>query len=295
MPPMGFGWLALVLVAVSSLAYSAVDLLRKLLVGGMRPLPLLFFMSAGQVPFFLAWWIVAPGTVSPGYLLPAAGSLLLNIAANVLYLEAIRLSPLSLTVPFLSLTPVFTAALAVPALGEVPRSGQALGIVLVVIGAFALNLQHGAAATPGAAWRAFRNERGSVLMTLVALLWSGASPLDKLAMLHASVPFHALVLNGGIAVAVAIVLIGRRRTAELAAPASARPALLLTVLASVVGLAFILVAVTIAWVGMVETLKRAAGSVLALLIGRRFFGEPLTLPKLIGVALMVAGVGAILL
>jgi drug/metabolite transporter (DMT)-like permease len=202
---------------------------------------------------------------------------------------------LSVTVPILSLTPVFTAAIAVPALGEVPRLGQALGVVLVVIGAFALNLERGVAATPSAAWRAFRGERGSVLMCLVALFWSGASPLDKLAMAHASVPVHALVLNGGIALATALYLALRGRAGELVAPPSSWLPLALAAVVSVVGLTFILLAVTVAWVGMVETLKRAFGSAIVLVVGRRFFGESVTPAKLFGVALMIAGVAGILL
>jgi uncharacterized membrane protein len=290
---LGFTWLALLFIALSSLAYSALDLLRKLLVERMQPLPLLFFLSIGQLPAFLVWSTFEPMRIGWGYVLPAGVSVVLNIVANILFLEAVRLSPLSLTVPFLSLTPVFTAALAAPMLGEVPTSRQVAGILLVVIGALRLNLSRGTAATPRALWHAFRNERGSVLMTFVALLWSVASPLDKLAMGHASIPLHGFVLNAGVGIGVLVVLVGRGRADELKWSQSGGGPMVLAILASVVGLAFLLLAIATSWVGLVETLKRAIGSVLALILGYRVFAEPMTSNKLLGVLLMMAGVGLV--
>jgi drug/metabolite transporter (DMT)-like permease len=287
---MGFTWLALLFIALSSLAYSGLDLFRKLLVEGMRPMPLLFFLSIGQVPPFLAWLAFEPTGVGCGYALPATGSVVLNIVANLLFLEAVRLSPLSLTVPFLALTPVFTAAIAVPMLGEVPTGLQVGGILLVVAGALRINLARGASGTPAALWRAFRSERGSVLMALVALLWSVASPLDKLAMEHASVPFHGLVLNAGVGVGVLLVMLGRRQGAEVRLSRAQAMPMLLAILASVLGLAFLLLAIAATWVGLVETLKRALGSALALVIGYRVFKEPVTGNMVLGIVLMALGV-----
>jgi uncharacterized membrane protein len=287
---MGFTWLALLFIALSSLAYSALDLLRKLLVEGMRPMPLLFFLSVGQVPAFFAWLAFAPTGIGLGYVLPATGSVVLNIVANLLFLEAVRLSPLSLTVPFLALTPVFTAAIAVPMLGEVPSTLQVGGILLVVVGAMRLNLARGATGTPAALWQAFRSERGSVLMALVALLWSVASPLDKLAMEHANVPLHGLVLNAGVGVGVLAVMLARRQGGELRMSRAQSMPMLLAVLASVLGLAFLLLAIAATWVGLVETLKRAVGSALALVIGYRVFKEPVTGNMVLGIVLMALGV-----
>ena len=75
----------------------------------------------------------------------AAGSeLVAYTAASILYVQAVNLSPLSLTIPYLGFTPVVVTVLAYPLLGEVPalqvrRSGL-IGIALVVMGAIALNL-----------------------------------------------------------------------------------------------------------------------------------------------------------
>ena len=59
-------------------------------------------------------------------------------------------------------------------------------------------------------------------------------------------------------------------------------------------LGFQLLALQHAWVGFVDTVKRGIGSALALVFGRVFFAEPLTLRKVLAVGAIVAGVTVML-
>lgn len=286
---------ALLLVLATSLAWSGVDASRKELATHVQPVPLLFLLTAAAAPLF-ALWLVVDGmpAVQPGYLLPAFASVGFNVAANLAFLTALRVSPLSVTVPLLSLTPVFTALLAVPLLGERPTWLQALGILLVVAGAFALNLPDEESLSPAAFLRSWRRERGALWMTAVALLWSLCVPLDKLAVERSSGPFHGLVLNAGLAVAILAVLLAGRRLPELAHVARARRAFVLAVFLSAAALGLQLLAIQVVWVGLVETLKRSIGNVSALLFGRLLFAESVTPRKLLAVLLLGIGVALIL-
>src|SRR5580658_5410692 len=109
----------LLLVLAASLAGSGFDLTRKLLGRQLAPLPMVVLLAAGSVPLFgLA--LLGQGGGLPhgtGYFAPALGSVLLNLAANLAFLESVRRAPLSTTVPLLSLSPAFTAILGVPLLG----------------------------------------------------------------------------------------------------------------------------------------------------------------------------------
>jgi uncharacterized membrane protein len=278
---------ALLLVLGSSLAWSAHDVSRKFLVGRIRPVPLAFLLTAAAAPLFGLWTVIdGVPAVQPGYALPAVSSVLLNIAANLMFFAALRSSALSVTIPLLSLTPVFTALLAIPMLGEVPATRQWLGIVLVVAGAFALNLP---AERPYWRW-----ERGAALMASVALLWSLTVPLDKLAMARASAPLHATVLCGGVAIGVLAVLVWQRRLGELAELRRVKGVFVLALATSLAALGLQLLAMQQVWVGLVETLKRGLGNVSAVVFGRAVFGEPVTLRKLLAVGLMAAGVALIL-
>ena len=177
---------ALALLIGCGVAFSISDLYRKLLGSWVTPLPLLFALSAGMVPAFGVWFLIQ-GPEAPGsaYWVPGIGSSILNVASNLALLEAVRRSPLSVTIPLLSLTPVFTTILAVPILGEIPGARQWLGITAVVVGAFWMNLEPGSLSIRKA-WKTFSTEPGSRLTVIVALLWSMAMPLDKIAVVNSS-------------------------------------------------------------------------------------------------------------
>jgi drug/metabolite transporter (DMT)-like permease len=132
--------LPFLLVVAASVASSGFDLFRKVLVRHLAPVPMVFLLATASVPLFGAAVLFGePAPVRPAYWLPALGSVALNVVANLTFLEAVRISPLSVTVPLLSLTPVFTALLGFALLGERPAPLDLAGIALVVIGAFWLN------------------------------------------------------------------------------------------------------------------------------------------------------------
>lgn len=292
--------LALAVVVGCALAWASFDFLRKAILRWMDPMPLVFLLTALQTPLF-ALWVAGTGAAGPppgelrGYLLPAAGSVALGVVSNVLFVVAIKISPLSLTIPLLSLTPVFTTLLAIPLLGQVPRPIQVVGIGLVVIGALALHRRTGGVDAAGETpWRAFLRERGAVMMAAVALMWSVGLPLDKLAIDHASPAFHALVLSGGVAAGLGLVLAVRGRLGAVAA-ARRRPGLLVLALtASAVALALQVVAIQVVLVSVVETVKRGLGNAAAVAVGGGVFGERVGAAQWLAVALMAAGVALIL-
>ena len=286
---------ALLLVIGCAVAFSLADLLRKLLAERLRALPLLVALSAGMAPFFLAWlpWDEGGGPAA-GYWLPGMGSAALNLVANLAFLQAVRIAPLSLTIPVLSLTPVFTTLLAVPLLGEVPSGRQLAGIGLVVLGVLGLNLGLSRGAGPGHLLHALGREKGSQLMVLTALCWSLAMPLDKLALAEAGPAFHGLALNAGVALGALAVLAAQGRAAELRRLGE-RPGLLALLIAvGAVALVLILLAILQTWIGFVETMKRGIGSFLAVVWGRTLFGEPVTAQKVVSVAVIAAGVALIM-
>ncbi len=292
--------LAVSIVFACALAWASFDFLRKTILRWMDPMPLVFLLTALQTPLFAAW---AAGAAAPSrseawlYVLPAAASVALNVVSNVLFVVAIKVSPLSLTIPLLSLTPVFTTLLAIPMLGQVPRPFQVVGIGLVVVGALALH--RGPARNAGGEavgpWRAFVREPGSVMMAAVALMWSITPPLDKLAIDHSSPAFHGLVLSAGVALGLGAILAARGRLRSVAA-ARRHPGLLVTALAaSAVALALQLLAIRIVLVSIVETVKRGVGNAAAVAVGSAVFGERVGAAQWLAVALMAAGVALILL
>ena len=290
--------LGIALVVGATLCFSLFDLLRKKLTGRLSDAFLVMVLALGAVPLYGIWVTVQPPRgVSSAYIWPGLASVACNLGANYGFLRSVRISGLSAVIPLLSLTPVFTSLLAIPLLGELPGAQEWLGIAMVV--AAALALQFGERS--GGEKRPWALGAGAWWMILVAFLWASALPLDKLATEASNAAFHGLVMHLGVGLSVvALVLRGfrqapaRGRGARTRAGAGTWALLLTGVVLGAAAQALQLLSLQHAWVGFVETVKRGIGSSLALVLGRLFFAEPLTLRKVATVAVIAAGVAVML-
>lgn len=252
-------------------------------------------LVAGQAPPFAVWAAVDGGfAYGVGYWAPALGSVAVNFVANLAFIHAFRVAPISLAIPLLSLTPVATALLSVPMLGELPTAVEWAGIALVVAGAVLLNLRAGREASFGRLLRAAARNRGVQLMLVVVLCWSLTPPLDKLALAHSTPAAHGFVLCAGVALAVLALLVAQRRAGEVRQVARAPAVYLVAVAVSVAGLALQLFAYRLVYVAFVETFKRGLGNAMALVYGRFVFAERVGWAEVAAVTLMAAGVALIL-
>jgi drug/metabolite transporter (DMT)-like permease len=111
-----------------------------------------------------------------------------ELVSYLLYIRAIKISPLSLTIPFLSLTPVFLIFVSFFILGELPDAVGVIGIILVSIGGYTLNL-HLSPQGILEPLKAIVRERGSLYMIIVSFIFSINSTLGKLAILHSNPTF----------------------------------------------------------------------------------------------------------
>jgi len=122
------------------------------------------------------------------YMVSFCTALPLELGAIFLYYKALRISPLSLTLPFLSVTPVFLILFSLIIVGDPVSPAGAAGIVLIGLGGFTLNLSNLRAGFLGP-FRAVAKERGSLYMLSIALVYAFTSSLGKLAIDHSSAAF----------------------------------------------------------------------------------------------------------
>ena len=270
----------------TALCWAGLDVVRKALAGKASPSALAVFLLLGQLPFLGAWAAYDQSWVrDAGYWPPAVASMGMNALANVLFMRSVQLSPLSRTVPFLSLTPVISALAAIPLLGGVPGSMHWAGISLVVLGALVLNSD-----LADSWWRSLSHEKGAPYMIAVAFLWAFSTALDKRALGHASPASHAFLLSAGSATILASWILARGKQGELRAVVRAPKGLLAGLIGlAAAALALQMLALQWLWVAVIETLKRALGVVGSVVFGRLFFREPATPRKLAAMGLMVAG------
>lgn len=163
-------------------------LIVRFVVPGLLLLPVTFFHPLPSVPPVFWLWIVV--------LVP------FELLAMWLYMLAIRDSPLHLTLPYLAFTPVFNVLTGFVILGETVSVTGFSGILLMVVGAYFLNLEknRGSQESWFAPFVVIIQTRGSRYMLGVAAIYSLTSVLSKRAMLYATPasfgPFYFTVLGG---------------------------------------------------------------------------------------------------
>jgi len=116
----------------------------------------------------------------------------LELCAFILYTKALKVSPLGLSLPFLSLTPVFLIIVPYLVLGESISLPGAAGVLCIAAGGYTLNIKkfREGILEPFAA---IRKEKGSLMMIAVAFLYSFTSVLGKKAIEHSSPVFFGII------------------------------------------------------------------------------------------------------
>jgi drug/metabolite transporter (DMT)-like permease len=155
-------------------SYSAWALvLIRFFVPGVLLLPVLFIYPLPDAPpVFWAWLAV---------LFP------LELLAMTLYMKAIRDAPLYQTLPYLAFTPVFNIVTGWLVLGEQVSLTGGLGILMVVLGAYYLNLEQ-LNNKKRFAWmvplQSIMYQQGSRRMLMAAIIYSFTSVAGKAAMAY---------------------------------------------------------------------------------------------------------------
>jgi len=253
------------------------------------------FTFAGVLLFPLLFWHLPPTPPAPfwGWI---AVLVPLEILAMWLYMVAIRDSPLSLTLPYLAFTPVFTTLSGFLVLGERISGKAFLGIAFVALGAYVLNVER-KPRKQARAWiaplKAIVTESGSRYMLGAAALYSVTSVVGKKAMQLTSPVFfgsaYFMVLS---LVAMSLFSIKNPRILCVLWKRPSMHFLIGGMMAIMVITHFI--AIDRAQVACIIAVKRTSMFV-GVMYGVFFFGEKHVLQHVAGTLLMLAGITIIVM
>lgn len=287
--------MGLALAIICSLSFVALDILRKLLGRHLPAIQIVIGINMGAASVFMGV-LIATGIKQWDitFIMVVAVELVAHIAASILYVQAVTLSPLSLTIPYLGFTPVVVTLLAYPLLGEVPSLLGLGGITLVVMGTIALNL--GKSNRLSELLSLPFHEPGSWRMLVVAGIWGVMTPLDKIAIAHGSEALLAFSLSAGSALLLGAKCLCEIPKKTISTKKSGYIILLLMAAALVAGIAVMsqFFAYRELLVAYVETIKRA-GSLVSITIGALAFNEKGLTQSLPATALIILGIILIIL
>ncbi|HPI92871.1 MAG TPA: DMT family transporter [Deltaproteobacteria bacterium] len=282
-------WLPLSLVA--AFASATADALLKRHFHHLSP----YEMGAVRLVYALPWLAIGLlfipwPAVDRLFFTAIACGLPLEITALLCYMKAIKVSPLSLTLPFLAFTPAFLVLSGRIILHENLTFGGMLGILLIVAGSYCLHLSEIRAGL-FAPFRAIAREQGSRLMLLTALIYSITSALGKLGVLHSSPAFFGIVYFTCLSVIMLAVmpLVPGLKMQRL----GGKPLAGLTVGITYAVMVFShMAAISMVQAAYMIALKRTS-LLIGVLYGAFLFREEKIYERLIGAAIMLGGVFAI--
>lgn len=280
-------WVLYALIAAFTLATSdaltkkALSLHNEYLIAWLR---LLFSLPA----LFVSLLFIPIPPIDKDFYIAFFTALPLEIIAIIFYIKALKLSPLSLTLPFLSLTPVFLIIVPYILLGEKVSFLGALGVLLIAIGGYTLNLKDfkKGVLEPFAA---IKREKGSVFMIIVALIFSFTSSLGKRAIDHSSpIFFGATYIAVLVLVLTPIALYkGREELRLIFNNGAIRASILPGMLHSVMIISH-MIAMSMTKVAYMISVKRLS-LLIGVFYGYLFFKESAIRERLLGTVLMLAG------
>jgi drug/metabolite transporter (DMT)-like permease len=279
---MQFSWALLSLISAFTLATSdaftkkILDSHNEYTVAWLRlifSLPLLFviflFIPVPELDkeFYTAFFLALP----------------LELLSIVMYIKALRVSPLSLSLPFLALTPVFLIFVSYVILGEKVSFRGAIGILFIAAGSYTLNISkiREGILEP---ILAITKEKGSVLMIGVALIYSITSSLGKMAIKHSSPLFFGISYYTALALLFTPIALYKGKETRRG---TALTVLLPGIFYSLMVISH-MVAISLAKVAYVISVKRMS-LIIGVLYGYFFFKEKNIRERLFGAMMMFSG------
>jgi len=279
---MDYGWAILALTAAFTLATS--DALTKKALLSYNEYTVAWLRLVFTLPLlFIIFLFIPIPELDRDFYIAFLLALPLEILSIVLYIKALRLSPLSLTLPFLSLTPVFLIFISYLILGEKVSLGGAAGILLIAAGGYALNIHKIKEGIFGP-FRAITKEKGSILMIGVALIYSFTSSLGKMAIEHSSPLFFGVTFFTALTISLTpIAFYKGGKFNGRAALSSLLPGFFYSLM-----VVSHMIAISLAKVAYVISIKRTS-LIIGILYGYLLFREEKIRERLLGALLMFIG------
>ncbi|MGC9363510.1 MAG: EamA family transporter [Fidelibacterota bacterium] len=163
------------------------------------------------LPFLLPLlFLINIPEIQPGFWSAMMLLVVLDLITTFLYMRAIQIAPLSLTIPYLGLSPIFLLLIPALVLGEKLSLLGIIGVLLVSVGTYTLQIDR---AKFGffEPWLAIFKNRGSLYMLIVALLYSVTATYGKVAIIKSSPLFMTIVYFSLLAAGFSLIVLFTER------------------------------------------------------------------------------------
>ena len=285
--------MSILICIISAFFWAAFDLTRKLSLQKISSVSLLLIFTLGQTLIFGSWvFYEDPFLNVKSYIIPGLALIIISLFSALLFLKAIKQSDLSLTIPLLSLSPLFSSLFSLIFLNEKLSYFQYIGVFLIIFGTLILYSKR---ITLGEILKSFKvliNNRSARLMFVVSLIWSLTPVLDKLCLKNSSINIHGFIQSFGLVILLTSLL--KREKHEIIGLKKNWKLILITTFTGIIATVLQFYAILFNYVPIMEAIKRSVGQLSSVVFGKIFFKEKITKPKILGVIVLSFGVYYIL-
>ncbi|HBU05465.1 MAG TPA: hypothetical protein DEA95_02475 [Nitrospiraceae bacterium] len=280
-------WVVFALISAFTLATS--DALTKKALKDSNEYLVAWFRFFFSLPLLLILWIFIPAPkLDAEFYRVFAIALPLEIVTIILYIKALRVSPLSLTLPFLAITPVFLIFISYLLVGERVSFMGGIGIFLIAAGSYTLNIDkiREGIFEP---FKSIPKEKGSVFMIGVALIYCFTASLGKIAIEHSSPLYFVITYYIALTICFAPIAfwMGRKELGVFFRDKQFRKLVLPGVFFAVMAAAHML-AMSLTKVAYMISVKRLS-LIIGIMYGYFLFREENIKERFLGAALMLIG------
>ena len=286
--------MAIVICIISGIFWAFFDLSRKITLKKISPFTLLILFSLVQLIIFSIWINFENYQINfVPYIFPGLLLIVISIISAFLFLKALSISELGLSIPLLSFSPLFSTILSSIILDENLQKLQYFGIGLIIFGTLILYSRSFSIPDIFKSLTHIVKNKGARYMILVSLIWSLTPILDKICFKYSSMNIHGFIQSFGIL----IVLIMINRESFFDDLQSIRESffiICITMLVGTIATIFQFFAISLTFVSIMESIKRSVGQVFSVILGTMYFDEKITYQKIFGIIILSLGVFVIL-
>lgn len=153
-------------------------------------------LRAFTLIIYLPWLLLSPNpipTIGQDFWWALLADATLSTIGGILYMRALRFGDISLTIPLMGFSPLFLVIASPFLLNEFPSRVQFLGILLICLGAYFLNLNP-KENNYFAPLKSLITTQSSRLILIVAFLWALTTSFDKIGAKNSSPLFFSASL-----------------------------------------------------------------------------------------------------
>ncbi len=280
--------MSLLICIFNGLFWAFFDITRKLSLKYLTPKILLSIFMILQVIVFFSWTLLEENFYfSHDYILPGIILILISVISAVFFLKSIHHSDLSLTIPLLSLTPLFSSLFSLLFLNERLLFTQYFGILSIIIGTLILYTKELSLNSFFRSFIIIQENKGARLMILVSIFWSITPVIDKICLRYTPINYHGLIQSTGMLLALIVISFKEIRTITF--PIKSYGLIIITLLIGTTATILQFYSILENYVPIMEAIKRTIGQVCAVIFGYIIFKEKINIQKIIGVFILSIG------